>query len=168
MAADVLRRLERLRISAPALRLYALVDGLQYEQRSGHPLQVAPGARPLFAGTPDAALAGAGPWLLDAELAPQELIAAVAALEAKAPAVSWIIAVADLEGLAALLQLRLDVRLPDGRSALLRFWDPRALAAIARELDERQRGEFFEPIVEWHLLVDGRRTHIGRHHAHAD
>lgn len=168
MATDVTQRLERLRVSAPALRLYALVDGLQYEQRSGQPLQAATGVCPLFTGTPDEALAEAGPWLLDAELAPQDLIAAVSTLEATAPAVSWIIAVADLEGLAALLRLRLDVRLPDGRSALLRFWDPRALAAIARELDERQRGEFFEHIAEWHLLLDGKRTHIGRHHAHAD
>lgn len=168
MAADVMQRLERLRTADPALRLYALVDGLQYEQRARQPMQAEPGVSALFAGTPDEALASAGPWLLDAGIASPQLIAAVTALEHTAPAVSWIIAGADLDGLAALLRLRLDVRLPDGRTALLRFWDPRALLAIARELDDRQRSEFFEHIVEWHLLVDGRRTHIGRHHAHAD
>jgi len=44
--------------------------------------------------------------------------------------VTWLIAEADLRGLAHLLQLRLDVRLPDGRIALLRFWEPRVLANL--------------------------------------
>ena len=43
--------------------------------------------------------------------------------------------------LGQLLQLRLDVNLPDGRSALLRFWDPRVLVNLARTLDGAQREE---------------------------
>jgi hypothetical protein len=57
--------------------------------------------------------------------------------------------------------------LPDGRSALLRFWDPRVLVNLARTLDGAQREEFFGHIHEWHLLDAGRRMWIGRQHAEA-
>jgi len=122
---------------------------------------------PLFAGTPDAALAHAGPWLVEAACADEALLAELATLEHEAPALVWLIAPQDQEGLAQLLQLRLDVRLPDGRSALLRFWDPRVLVNLARTLDAAQREEFFGLIHEWHLLHEGRRMWIGRHHAGA-
>ena len=60
------------------------------------------------------------------------------------------------------MQLRLDLRLPDGREALLRFWDPRVLVGLMQVLDEAQRLDFFAHIEEWHLLQDGRRAWIGR------
>ncbi len=60
------------------------------------------------------------------------------------------------------MQLRLNTRLPDGRTALLRFWDPRVLVSLAQLLDEVQRVEFFAHIEEWHLLDNGKRAWIGR------
>ena len=160
-------RLAQLHQSQPALRLYALVDGAQYSAQLGKPLTVHAGLYPLFAGTPDAALAHAGPWLVDVELADSALIAVLAALELAAPAVTWLIAQQDLDGLAQLLQLLLDAELPDGRTALLRFWDPRVLFNLAELLDPSQRETFFAHIHEWHLMHKGQQTWIGRQLAQA-
>ena len=66
-SVDVVDRLMQLRRDMPALRLYALVDGAQYQTQRGQPLQACAGRCALFSGTPDAVLADAGPWLVDAE-----------------------------------------------------------------------------------------------------
>ncbi|WP_231739030.1 DUF4123 domain-containing protein [Herbaspirillum rubrisubalbicans] len=164
---DVQSRLETLHNSMPALRLYALVDGVQYQAQLCKRFQSSSGLFPLFARTPDAALAHAGPWLVDTAIANHVSMAELITLERDAPALTWLIASQDLEGLGQLLQLRLDVNLPDGRSALLRFWDPRVLVNLARTLDAAQREEFFGHIHEWHMLHEGRRVCIRRHHADA-
>ena len=165
---DVKQRLEHLHAAMPELRLYALVDGVQYQARFHEPLASAPGFFPLFVGTPDAALSHAGPWLVDIAESGENVADDLIALERELPSVSWLIASQDLTGLAQLLQLRLDARLPDGRCALLRFWDPRVLAALGRTLDGEQRTEFFNYIHEWHLLLDGQRVMIGRRNATSD
>lgn len=164
---DVQTRWEQMRESMPALGLYALIDGVQYQTQLCKRLCPGHGLFPLFAGTQDAALAHAGPWLVDAACVDAPFIEELAALERELPSLSWLIAPQDLTGLGQLLQLRLDVRLPDGRSALLRFWDPRVLANLAQTLDADQREEFFGHIHEWHLLHEGRRVWIGRRHADA-
>jgi len=162
MAIDVTLRLAELRQNFAGLRLYALVDGVQYQEHRSERLTFQPGFRALFAGTPDEPLAHAGPWLVDTAEVGDEQTDDLAQLEREAPAVTWLIAPQDLEGLAQLLQLRLDTKLPDGRTALLRFWDPRVLVSLAQLLDEAQRGEFFAHIEEWHLLHNGKRAWIGR------
>jgi hypothetical protein len=167
MAADVLQRLATLQQSMPELHLYGLVDGLKYQEHHGAPLTTQRGLRALFDGTPDAALAHAGPWLVDAELAKASLVATLGQLEQDDHAVTWLIAPQNLEGLTQLLQLRLNTHLPDGRTALVRFWDPRVLVNLVEIMTAGQRAEFFAHIHEWHLLLDGQRTWIGRHHADA-
>ena len=167
MEFDVQQRHMLLARTHRALRLYALVDGVQYTRYFETPLTPLAGRRALFHGTDDAALAHAGPWLIDAEHAGSEQLAGLVELERAAPAVTWLIAPQDLEGLAQLLSLRLDMRLPDGRSALVRFWDPRVLANLAELLDGNQREEFFAHIHEWHMLHNGQRAWIGRNHADA-
>lgn len=159
---DVVERLAQMREIEDYLRLYALVDGAQYESHRGQRLTSAAGYYSLFDGTPDEPLAHAGPWLIDTEIAGSDCIADLASLESEPPAVSWLIASQDLRGLAQLLQLNLDMRLPDGRVALLRFWDPRVLASLAEVLTSEQRQGFFGHVHEWHLLHDGRRVWIGR------
>lgn len=160
--ADVVARLAQLHQSIDALRLYALVDGVQYRERFGEPCTARQGFYSLFAGTPDAALAHAGPWLIDAGQADGALVDALTTLEQQAPAVTWLIAPQTLDGLAQLLQLNLDMALPDGRTALVRFWDPRVLATLAEMLEPGQRETFFGHVHEWHLLHRGQRTRIGR------
>lgn len=89
----------------------------------------------------------------------------LAALEQETPSLTWLFAVQDLGGLAQLLQLHLETRLPDGRTALLRFWDPRVLVKLAQIFDPVQREAMFGHIHEWHLLLDARRAIIGRRNA---
>lgn len=161
-AQDVAKRLVQLRARHPALRLYDLIDGVQYEAHRGERLEDQPGRVALFHGTPDGALAHAGPWLADTEQAGEAFTADLARLEREAPSVTWLISGADLRGLAQLLQLQLDARLPDGRIAMVRFWDPRVLAGLAGVLSAPQRETFFAHIHEWHLLHNGQRAHIGR------
>ncbi|MFT0735635.1 DUF4123 domain-containing protein [Ralstonia wenshanensis] len=158
-------RLAQLRAYSPTLCLYGLVDGLQYETHRGERLEDRQGFVSLFHGTPDGALAHAGPWLVDVNEAGEGVTADLARLEREAPAVTWLISEADVHGLAQLLQLQLDARLPDGRIALVRFWDPRVLAQLVNVLSPKQRETFFAHIHEWHLLRNGERVHIGRAHA---
>ncbi|OWY27394.1 DUF4123 domain-containing protein [Herbaspirillum robiniae] len=168
IAADLIARLEALRIDLPDLRLHALIDGLLYHHNPSHaPLPGQSGVLSLLAGTIDDMLSEAGPWLIDPQHATPGLWSAVERLEAKAPAVTWIISPMAIDALGAMLGDRLNLRLPDDRIAMLRFWDPRVLATLGRDLNEAQRREFFGDIVEWHLLLDGRRVHIARHHADA-
>lgn len=158
-------RLNQLQEHQPALCLYALVDGAQYETHRQIRLVKDSTRYPLFSGTPDAALAHAGPWLVDAAGSAPSFLEDLAILEQETPSVTWLFAVQDLSGLAQLLQLNLDTRLPDGRLALLRFWDPRVLAKLAQILDPVQREAMFGHIHEWHLLLDGKRATIGRRNA---
>jgi hypothetical protein len=58
---DVQSRWAQLHNTMPALRLYALVDGVQYQTQLCKRFQPGSGLFPLFAGTPDSALAHAGP-----------------------------------------------------------------------------------------------------------
>jgi hypothetical protein len=168
MVFDVQQRHASLQRDNSALRLYALIDGLIFTERFGQPLApVGAQCCSLFEGSGDAALAHAGPWLLDTAQMPAEKLADLAQLERDMPALSWLIAAQTVEGLAQLLSLRLDTHLPDGRAALLRFWDPRVLVSLAEVLDDTQRQEFFAHIDEWHMLHKGRRVWIGRQHAEA-
>lgn len=166
MKIDVAERLSQLQQNVDSLRLYALVDGAQYEIHRGAKLIQQASMYALFSGTPDAPLAHAGPWLVDADMAGEILTADLAALEQTAHAVTWLIASQDLDGLAQLLQLNLNTRLPDGRTALLRFWDPRVLGSLGQMLTPEQSEIFFRHIVEWHLLHDGKRVWIGRQDAY--
>ena len=160
-------RFAQLQQSSGALRLYALVDGVQFRAQFGEPCTTKEGFRSLFAGTADEALAHAGPWLIDIGQVGSALVDGLHVLEQASPAVTWLIAQQTLEGLAQLLQLNLNTELPDGRTALLRFWDPRVLITLADVLEPSQRETFFAHIHEWHLLSKGQRVWIGRRHAQA-
>ncbi len=164
---DVIERLALLNRSLGALRLYALVDGAQYQIHRGVRIEDKSGFYSLFKGTQDAALAHAGPWLVATEYFDEAFVSDLSRLERDAPAVSWIIASQGLEGLAQLLQLNLDTNMPDGRMALLRFWDPRVLVSLTEVLSAEQRQSFFGHVYEWHLLHNGKRAWIGTQHADA-
>lgn len=160
---NILSRFELIRESRRHLGMYALVDGLGFEQVMGKPLQRGAGRAALFDGTADAPLSAAGPWLVDAA-ADGALNEALLEHRAQAPFVSWLFSEAPFHGLVQLLQLKLDVRMPDGQAALLRFYDPRVLRTLAQTLSPAQREEFFAHIVEWHFEIDGEPMRIGRTH----
>lgn len=158
---NVVERHESLRQRQPHLRLFALVDGLGYQRLAGEPIEAGPGRFALFEGTPDAPLAAAGPWLVDIEQ--DDVIRDhLLATQADEPYVSWLLAELPPRGLAQLLQLKLDARLPDSTVALLRFYDPRVLKSLAVTLTPAQREDFFGHIQEWHFMCDGQALRIGR------
>ncbi|MXN79297.1 DUF4123 domain-containing protein [Burkholderia sp. 4701] len=143
-----------------AMRVYALVDGLQYQRHTGQPLEAIDGvAVSLFAGTIDIALAHAGPWLIYTKEA-QGRIAELDNLETARPGVVWLFAAADLEMLAGKLRPHLSVRLPNSRSAMLRFWDPRVLHGLNQSLQTKQERALFNAATEWLYLNEGQRLHI--------
>lgn len=158
---SVLDRFAALKAQEPHLLLYALIDGLVFEQQMGQQVEHAPGCAALFAGTEDAALAAAGPWLISAALQP-DLCHRLRTQEDRAPLVSWLVAGVPFDGLVQLLRLKLDVRLPDGRIGLLRFYDPRVLYSLATTLTGPQREDFFGHIHEWHFMHNGQALRIGR------
>lgn len=165
---DVLDRYRQLRAGLQTLNLYVLVDGALYQQHRERQLEHVPGVVvALFSGTADDALAHAGPWLVDATQVTEAVLRDLIALEKNSPAVTWLFAEAKITGISQLLQLRLDIQLPDGRTALLRFWDPRVLAGLFQLMTGDQRAEFFGHIHEWHFLDKGMRVWIGRQHADA-
>lgn len=160
---DVSERLVHLQQEYPGLKLYGLLDGAQYLERTGMRFNPQQGAEALFWETQDAALAFAGPWLLDAASVDAGLLQELVGFERGTYGVSWLIAHQDLCGLAQLLRLNLETELPDGRTALVRFWDPRVLAGLAEVLTPEQRQGFFGHIFEWHLLLNREhRVRIGR------
>jgi hypothetical protein len=140
----------------------ALVDGIQYQQHTGQQLSPEDDMTvSLFAGTKDIALAHAGPWLIDPKTA-RDRVADLGELEQARPGVIWLITSESLERQAAKLRPHLNTRLPTGRSALLRFWDPRvlhALNAVCQDRSGRER-ELFRTAAAWQYLNEGQRFTI--------
>jgi len=146
------------------VHLYALVDGLLFEDAAGgSPPQRSQAAIALFDGTPDASLADAGPWLLEYERASGTTRRALSAMASSSTGVSWLISAYPIESLADEMRGRLDVRLPDGRTALLRFYDARIMADIASLMELTQRMQFFVPIFNWLVEVNGNLKGVHPH-----
>ncbi|MBC8720618.1 DUF4123 domain-containing protein [Paraburkholderia sp. 31.1] len=138
----------------------ALVDGIQYQQHTGQQLTPENDRTvSLFAGTNDMALAHAGPWLFDPKTTPDHL-ANLRELEQARPGVIWLITSESLERQAAKLRPHLNTRIPDGRSALLRFWDPRVLHALNAVCHGKSERDLFRAAEAWHYLNEGRRFTI--------
>lgn len=156
---------DELKAVNPELRLYALVDGLQYQQHRGFPLHSQRGLNmPLLRDTDGEALADAGPWLFDLEQ-DRGWLGVFEELSQQRPAVVWLLTEKPLNILAQLLQARLDTELPDGQRALLRFYDPRVLGKLQPVLDKEQRHSFFDAAHAWFWLEDGQLKRHGGEHA---
>ncbi|MGY4730697.1 DUF4123 domain-containing protein [Burkholderia pyrrocinia] len=147
------------------VRVYALVDGLLYANAAhGSAPQRSQSAVALFDNTPDASLANAGPWLVDYEHASGNTRRALSTMANGSTGVSWLISGYPIESLADELRSRLDVRLPDGRTALLRFYDARIMADVASLMEFTQRMQFFVSTFDWLVEVNGK---LRRVHPHA-
>ncbi|WP_029444676.1 DUF4123 domain-containing protein, partial [Burkholderia pseudomallei] len=141
--------MRRQQITLPA-RLFAVVDALLFAEASdAPPLRRANYSIALFDRTPDASLADHGPWLIDYALAPGPIRRVLAELAAGPVGMSWLISAYSFERLAAELREHLDVRLPDGRTALFRFYDARIMPDIARVMSDAQRSQFFVATYDW-------------------
>jgi hypothetical protein len=144
----------------------ALVDGLQYQQQTGQQLTPEDDmVVSLFAGTKEIALAHAGPWLVDPKTA-RDRVADLGELEQARPGVIWLITSASLERQAEKLRPHLNARLPTGRSAILRFWDPRVLHALNAACRGRGDRELFRTAEAWQYLNEGQRFTINDNATH--
>jgi len=152
----------RQQITTPT-RLYALVDGLLYKEIGGCLPDRSPACIGLFDGTPDASLADAGPWLIDYEFAPAAVRHTLGVMAAGPSGVSWLISAYVTGALADHLRANLDVRLPDGRLALLRFYDARLMPAIAAAMEFTQRMQFFVVAYDWLAEINGKLMEVKPH-----
>jgi len=53
--------------------------------------------------------------------------------------------------------------MPDGRTALLRFYDARLMTEIADLFSFTQRTEFFVPTFDWLVEINGELMRVHRH-----
>jgi len=158
--ASIAERFKVLQRETPYLRAFVLVDGVQYTKATGSPMQGSDARRALFQGTEDEGLAHAGPWLIDLAQEAPEALSTISDMEQAKPSVVWLFARSPLETLALALQQRLNSRLPSGKIALIRFWDPRTLKALFNALDVPTRRSYFSDADEWHAMIDQQRFHI--------
>ena len=143
-------------IYSTKVTLYALVDGLQYERYFGEGLSAPqPAAMPLFDTWPDSRIAFAGPWIIQMSCA-MDISEKLCHLETALPSVSWILSSSALTEQVVHLKNNMDVGLPDGRSALLRFQDPRVQVRLATMLNDLQHQKLTGLMQEWLTRVDGK------------
>lgn len=143
-------------IYSTKMTLFALVDGLQYERHVGEELLVRHSAAiPLFDTWPDSRIAFAGPWIIQMS-GMMNFREKLCELEAALPSVSWIVSSSTLAGLAAHFRENMNIGLPDGRIALLRFQDPRVQVRLGTTLDDLQHRNLTGLVQEWLTMVDGK------------
>ncbi|MBR8305265.1 DUF4123 domain-containing protein [Burkholderia cenocepacia] len=146
------------------VHLYALVDGLLYaDAAGGSSPQRSQSAIAVFDGTQDASLADAGPWLFAYDAAAGNIRRTLSTMASSPTGVSWLISAYPIESLADELRSRLDVRLPDGSIALLRFYDARIMADMASLMEFTQRMQFFVPTFDWLVEVNGKLRGVHPH-----
>ncbi|KFF47618.1 hypothetical protein GY26_19355 [Gammaproteobacteria bacterium MFB021] len=68
----------------------------------------------------------------------------------------WLISKQALFTIAGYLRRQLDQKTPEGKSALLRFYDPRVMGRLTRILDRSQLSALLGPIDQWIHFDNGR------------
>lgn len=140
----------------PTAKHYCLICGLQYERYFDKALQnTLSAASPLFRQPSDSEIAWAGPWLIDVTLQ-GSLLANLIQLETESAALSWLISESPIDKLAIHLSERLNVSLPDGKTALFRFYDPRVTHNMPQVLTNEQFNEITAPLIAWYYRFEGR------------
>ncbi len=81
-------------------------------------------------------------------------------MSGRADGISWLVSAYPLPDLAHELAGRLNARMPDGRTALLRFYDARLMVEIASLFSFAQRIEFFVPTFDWLVQINGELTRV--------
>ncbi|MEQ4621392.1 DUF4123 domain-containing protein [Providencia vermicola] len=140
----------------PDAKHYCLICGLQYERYFDEELQDKFGsASPLFRQGSDTEIAWAGPWLIDVTKR-YDLLADLMQLENESPALSWIASDSSINKLAIYFSERLNVSLPNGKTALFRFYDPRVTHNMPQVLTSEQYHEITTPLIAWYYRFEGR------------
>ncbi|HHR6129400.1 TPA: DUF4123 domain-containing protein [Providencia alcalifaciens] len=140
----------------PTAKHYCLICGLQYERYFDKEIQHHYGAAsPLFKQSSEAEIAWAGPWLIDVTHR-HDLLADLMQLESKSPALSWLVSDLSLNKLASHFSDLLNVSLPDNKTALFRFYDPRVMHNMPQVLTLEQFNEITMPLIAWYYHFEGQ------------
>jgi hypothetical protein len=135
-------------------RLMGLIDGATdpsiYElvMESGTPFLS------VYEGLPEAALGQAGLFLIEIEDPDAEWVVRVDQLDLQTPCLSLIWSRVSPDDLAVHLRAFLIVDIPGGKTALMRYFDPRATGAVFQVWPDSLMGTFISPIERW--LYRGR------------
>ncbi|EEE2004608.1 DUF4123 domain-containing protein [Salmonella enterica subsp. enterica serovar Kotte] len=151
-AFRVLMRLEK---RSTMLRLYALIDGIQYDRAINEELNEGCGGYSLFSLPEDKHLAFAGPWLFDVSKLSINHLARILEMERKYPAVSWIISEHPALLLVQHLQSCLLVSFPSEQKGILRFYDCRVLKFLPELLSQKQIGHLMTYSQQWLFYYNG-------------
>ncbi|MCP1478162.1 MULTISPECIES: DUF4123 domain-containing protein [Pseudomonas] len=161
----------------PETRLYVLVDGARYmtlENRldaAGAAIRV----EWLLAATELDEISRGGPALVefmtDSDEASQ-LLDWLIERDQKSPLVSWLWSERSFEALSNHLKSHLFSRLPDGRMALFRYYNPIVRRSLEAVLDSEQRMALMLPLDRWQIwqpLVLAYQTYyrVGQEARHA-
>lgn len=143
------------------LQEFALVDCAASPGRIGdlryHVASAGVAARCLFAGRPEAVHADAAPWLvaLPQGALQQPVERWRLALGGTAAGVTRVWAEGGFDALFDHLQACLELRLPDGQRALMRFYCPRAWRRYGEVLTPAQQRAVLGPVQEWETTLKG-------------
>lgn len=137
------------RIESPNLHAYALVDGARYRTLAER-LERAADLRWqwLFEHTELNELRQAGPAIVRLDR-PSPFRDWLVDRDRKAPLVSWLLSDASFDALSDHLRSQLFVRMPDGRRALFRYYNPLVRRALESVLTGEQRRHLVAPIPYW-------------------
>ena len=141
-------------------KLYALVDGAQYERFYSDELYESEGIKSLFDHSEDKKIAFAGPWLLDISILGRDWLRKLNILELKYPSVSWLLSSLDISDLFFYLNRNLEVILPKNKVAMLRYYDPRVLIYLPDVLTKEQFQSFTAEVVAWGFLYEDEYHYI--------
>jgi len=86
----------------------------------------------------------------------------LASLESSAAGTTLLASQASFEPLFVHLQQHLDIAMPDGSLALMRFYDPRAWLRYCGVLTLLQQLELLGPVLEWQVSVQGQSWRLQR------
>lgn len=140
-------------------RLYALVDcGAAEKLHQGLDAIAGSFAVGLLHETSDASIAHLGPWLVEHAHLTETGYAKLNRIRPVANIVTWLQSPLDIAKLAAHLRHALEVQVEDGRSALVRFYDPQVLPGYLSLLPASSKAPLLEPISTWWFEGDSALT----------
>lgn len=135
----------------PVFNLYALVDAGQIPDALRQQIEGIKSEK-VFANTKEHKIEKYGPYLLPLDRSAnckQFPISALLDTMQYGWTVSWLTSKLDLKELSAHLASHLNGELEDGRSTLIRYYDPRVLAAFLEHIDSQTRSSIISPIGKW-------------------
>lgn len=147
---------------------YALLDCAPDEGREAqlhhHAAQNALMHRSLFTGQPEEDLPFASPYLLELPIGAIErpIHHWLRQLGRQRAGSTCLFSDASFEELFHHLNAQLDIALPDGSLALMRYYDPRAWLRYRDVLTMQQQRQLFGPIKSWQITVGGQTWTLAR------